>query len=306
MTGRSMTGRTVEVLDPGPLTTTQDLGRPGCMSLGVSPSGAADRTSLRLANRLVGNPESAACLEATFGGLRLRSHAHLAVAVTGATVSLRRNGTPVDLNSTVLLRPGDVLSLGTPTAGVRSYLGVRGGVEVPLTLGSGSTDQLSGLGPAPLAVGDILGIAPSTTPWPAADHAVVAAPSSGLLTVPISWGPRADWLDAAQREHLVATTWTVTPTSNRIGLRLDGTPLRLRQRGELLSEGLGRGALQVPPSGQPIVFLADHPVTGGYPVVAVVDSHAWDRAGQAVPGQQVRFVDRPRATAGRSRAAGGW
>lgn len=280
----------LEVLDPGPLTTTQDLGRPGYMSLGVSPSGAADRGSLRLANRLVGNPEGAAALETTFGGLSLRAHAHLTVAVTGAPVSLRRNGTPVDLNSTLLLHPGDVLAMGSPTTGVRSYLAVRGGLDVPRTLGSAATDQLSGLGPAPLAAGDTLAVEPVSTPWPAADHAAVPAPSRDCLELPVGWGPRADWLDATQRSRLLTTTWQVTPASNRIGLRLDGPPLRLRHATELLSEGLGRGAIQVPPSGHPIVFLADHPVTGGYPVVAVVDSRAWDVAAQAVPGQQIRFL----------------
>ncbi|WP_408896833.1 biotin-dependent carboxyltransferase family protein [Nocardioides sp. R1-1] len=284
-----MTGRALEVLDPGPLATTQDLGRPGLMSLGVPRSGAADRDSLRLANRLVGNPEGIVAVEATFGGLRVRAHGALTVALTGAAAPARRNDRRVAHNSVVRLADGDVLSLGAPEAGARTYLAVRGGLRTDLALGSGATDLLSGLGPPPLAAGAMLAVGTTPLDLPAIDLAPVPRTGGGTIELPVTWGPRADWLTPRSRADLLATSWTVTSASNRIGLRLAGPALEPAVERELPSEGLLEGAIQVPREGQPILFLADHPVTGGYPVVVVVDALAIPAAGQAVPGQQVRF-----------------
>jgi biotin-dependent carboxylase-like uncharacterized protein len=276
----------LEVLDPGPLTTVQDLGRPGLASYGVGPSGAADRSSARRANALVRNPPSAALLEVTLGGLRLVAREAAEVAVAGAPVTLAVDGVEVRTGSVVRLAAGSTLWLGRPAAGVRTYLAVRGGVDVPPVLGSRSTDLLSGLGPAPVRRGDVV---------PVGDLAPVdgAVPDvhvvEGDVVLPLLPGPRLELFAADTFARLLAAPYAVTPASNRVALRLDGAPLRRTAGGELASEGLVRGAVQVPPGGQPVLFLADHPVTGGYPVVAVVPDAASDLAAQARPGSRITF-----------------
>ena len=279
--------RALTVLAPGPLTTVQDDGRPGQAALGIGRSGAADRTSARLANRLVGNPLDAAVLEVTFGGLAVRAEADLLVVTTGARCAGAPHAAPT------VLRRGQELRLGSPAAGLRSYLAVRGGIAVPPVLGSRATDVLAGLGPAVLAAGDVLPVGEPVGAAPGVDVAPVAEPPAGEVAVTVLPGPRADWFGDAGWAALTGQAWTVTSASNRVGLRLDGTPLDRLRDGELPSEGMVRGALQVPPSGLPVLFLADHPVTGGYPVIGYVrdeprDSDV-DRCAQLQPGQQLRF-----------------
>ena len=278
---------TLTVLATGPLTTVQDLGRPGQAALGIGRSGVCDRTSAALANRLVGNPPEAAVLEVTFGGLAVRAEADLLVVTTGARCPGAPHGAPQQL------RRGQELRLGPPASGLRTYLAVRGGVDVPPVLGSRSTDVLAGLGPAVVAAGDVLPVGRPVDPAPGVDLAPVADPPAGGLTVTVLPGPRADWFGGAGWAALTGQPWTVTSDSNRVGLRLDGAPLQRLRSGELPSEGMVRGALQVPPSGLPVLFLADHPVTGGYPVIgyvadAVRDGDV-DRCAQLQPGQQLRF-----------------
>lgn len=275
--------RTLLVHDPGPLTTVQDLGRPGRASLGVGRSGACDRQAHRLANALVGNDECLATLEVTLGGLSLEAGADLLVATAGA----RCPGAPH--LAPFALAAGQRLTLGAPTAGLRTYLAVRGGVAVPPVLGSRATDLLSGLGPRPLAAGDRLPVGPPTGAWPAVDVAAVPEPSADTLTLPVLPGPRHDWLGEQGWAVLLGQTFTVSGDSNRIGVRLDGTPVP-RRAGELVSEGLLRGALQLPPAGLPVLFLADHPVTGGYPVVGYLPDRAVDACAQLRPGQGLRLV----------------
>jgi biotin-dependent carboxylase-like uncharacterized protein len=277
----------LEVVDPGPLTTVQDLGRPGLGSLGVGPSGAADRASARRANALVGNTAGAAVLELTLGGLHLVAHRDAEVAVAGATVTVTVDGAAVTTD-VVRLPDGSALRLGRPAVGVRTYLAVRGGVEVPAVLGSRSTDLLSGLGPAPLRRGDLVGLAGDLAPR----RDVVANAAAGIaadVDLPLLPGPRLDLFAAGSFARLLSAPYAVLPDSNRVALRLDGEQLHRSGGGELASEGLVRGALQVPPSGQPVLFLADHPVTGGYPVVAVVPDAATDLAAQARPGSRITF-----------------
>ena len=279
----------LEVLDPGPLTTVQDLGRPGYARFGVGASGAADRSSLRLANRLVGNPEGAAGLEVTFGGLVLRVTREAVVALTGAGAEPSVDGRAVGQHCSVRLRPGAVLRLGVPRSGVRTYLGVRGGIDVEPVLGSRSRDVLSGLGPPALTAGAWLPLGRPTQPLPGIDHAPVAGPPAGDLRLDILVGPRDGWFAPGAVEVLTDVLWTVGQHSNRVGMRLLGPALPHRGAGELPSEGVVRGALQVPAQGCPTLFLSDHPLTGGYPVIAVVvDAHV-DRAAQARPGQRLQF-----------------
>ena len=276
------------VLTPGPLTTVQDRGRTGRASVGVPRSGAADRPSAALANRLVGNDPSAAVLETTAGGLRVRAERTLLVAVTGAPGPLVVGGRAVPLNAPLTMHPGAELSLGHPPVGLRSYLAVRGGVDVPEVLGSRSTDTLSGLGPAPLRAGDLLRVGGLAADEPVVDVAAVRPPVARpvLHVLP---GPRRDCLETAAWAALGSAEWTVSPDSDRVGLRLMGPRLDRSRPDELPSEGLVPGALQVPPDGAPVLFLADHPVTGGYPVLAVVTTADLPAVAQLRPGDVVRF-----------------
>jgi biotin-dependent carboxylase-like uncharacterized protein len=278
----------IEIVRPGPLTTVQDLGRPGYAHLGVGRSGAADRDSLRLANRLVGNPESAAGLEITLGGFAARFAGRATVALTGAACPVRLSGRATYLYGPVEVGAGDELVLGAPARGIRTYLAVRGGLDVPPVFGSRSTDLLGGLGPEAVGPGTRLVVGTETAGFPTVDLAPVREPPAEL-TLPVLAGPRADWFAAGALDLLGSRPYQVTAASNRVGLRLAGPALRPAAERELPTEGLVEGALQVPPSGQPIIMLADHPVTGGYPVIAVLDESALGHAGQARPGDTLRF-----------------
>jgi biotin-dependent carboxylase-like uncharacterized protein len=275
----------------GPLTTVQDLGRPGLAHLGVATSGAADRRSLRLANAAVGNPEDAAALEVTLGPLVVRARGEVVVAVAGMAVDLDVDDRPVAGPGPFPVPDGSLLRLRRGRGGVRCYLAVRGGVLVPPALGSRSTDLLAGLGPDVLRAGTLLPVGdPGAVVGPASHPQPAAAVAQPLRVVP---GPRADWFAADVFGALTGTTWTVATDSNRVALRLGGPVLARRDGRELPSEGVARGAVQVPPSGRPVVFLADHPVTGGYPVLGVVVDEDTDRAAQLRPGEAVRFAVHP-------------
>ncbi|MFP5347467.1 MAG: biotin-dependent carboxyltransferase family protein [Actinomycetes bacterium] len=280
-----MRARALTVLATGPLTTVQDAGRFGQAALGIGRSGACDRRSYRLANRLVGNPEDAAVLEVTFGGLGVRAESDLMVATTGA-----RCAGPAPHNAPVVLRSGDELRLGPPATGLRTYVAVRGGFVVEPVLGSRSTDVLAGLGPPVLDVGTSLPVGEPTQDMPGVDVAPVPDPPDGLVVVRVLPGPRRNWFGDEMWHRLTGQEYGVSTDSNRVGVRLEGEPLERSHEGELPSEGMVRGALQVPPSGVPVLFLADHPVTGGYPVIGYVVDEDVDRCGQLRPGQTLRFA----------------
>lgn len=271
----------IDIIDTGPLVTVQDLGRSGYASSGVPRSGAFDRGALRLANALVGNAPGAAALEVTLGGLSLRLVHAATVAVTGAPVP------GLDWGVAVSLPAGAQLRLATPRHGLRSYLAVRGGIDVPAELGSRSTDTLSGIGPRPLQAGDRLAVGSAIT---AAVQGTDASPMPVPHALDIVAGPRTDWFAADAMRILTSTAWTVGPDSNRVGLRLDGPALTRSRTDELPSEPTLPGAIQVPPDGRPIVFGPDAPVTGGYPVIAVLRRAALDHAAQLRPGDAVRFT----------------
>ncbi|MFE1594631.1 biotin-dependent carboxyltransferase family protein [Nocardia sp. NPDC058705] len=274
----------------GPLATVQDLGRQGWFDSGVGQAGAADRGSLRLANRLVGNPENFAAIEVLLGGLALRADGHLTVAVTGAPAPATVDGTPVGHASVLELDEGQVLRLGLASTGLRSYVAVRGGIDVAKVLGSRSRDTLSGIGPDPLEVGMQIPVGPPPRALPTVEFAPVPLPPE-VLTVRACPGPRADWF--TDPDQLFRGSWVVSSDTDRVGARLDradGPPLVRSIPRELPSEGVALGSVQVPPSGQPVVFLADHPITGGYPVIAVVLDADVDRVAQARPGDRLKFV----------------
>ncbi|MGP2441732.1 biotin-dependent carboxyltransferase family protein [Streptomyces sp. JW3] len=277
------------VVRAGALTTVQDTGRPGHAHLGVPRSGALDAPAMRLANRLLGNDPAAAVLETTVTGCALRPDRAVTVVVGGAPCPVTVAGRPAAWGAPVRVPAGAVLDVGAVTAGVRSYLAVAGGVAVGPVLGSRATDLLSGLGPAPLRDGDVLPAgtpappapAPATAPWP--------APPAELI-LPVRPGPRADWFTPAALRAFTSAAYRVSPHSNRIGLRTEGPALEWASTGELPSEGMVLGAVQIPPDGRPVLFLHDHPTTGGYPVIAVVPEPALAAAAQAAVGTPVRFV----------------
>ncbi|KRE37040.1 allophanate hydrolase [Janibacter sp. Soil728] len=284
------TFRALEIVATGPQSTVQDLGREGLAGLGVGRSGAADLGSLRLANRLLGNREGAAALEVTFGGLEVRARGGMWVTVTGAMTPATIDGRPVGHAAVTWLPDGASLRLGPATAGLRSYLAVRGGIDVAPVLQSRSTDTMAVLGPAVPAPGDLLPIGPTPGAPPLVDVAPVATPTTGEVRLRVAPGPRTDWFVPAALDALTGGTYEVTAESNRVGMRLSGPVLARARDDELKSEGMVPGALQVPPTGQPTLFLADHPVTGGYPVIGVVLSDDVGLAAQAQPGQRLRFV----------------
>jgi biotin-dependent carboxylase-like uncharacterized protein len=280
----------ITVAAVGPLATIQDAGRRGWFHSGVGPAGAADRASFRLANRLVGNPEDHAVIEALLGGLVLRADQHLTVAVTGAPAPATVDNIPVGHASVLELDVGQTLRLGLAVRGLRSYIAVRGGIDVPPVLGSRSRDTMSGIGPEPLRAGDRLPVGPAPQAFPIVDVAPVAHPVADIVTIRAMLGPRDDWFTDATA--LFEGDWEVSTDIDRIGVRLNrraGPPLTRTLRDELPTEGMALGSIQIPPSGQPVVFLADHPITGGYPVVAVVLDADIDAVAQVRPGQMIKF-----------------
>lgn len=280
--------RILTVLATGPLALVQDLGRPGLGGQGVGRSGAADRASHGLANRLVGNHEDAATIEIVFGGLSVRAEHDVTVAITGAPAPATLDDSPVGHNAVLRVPAGSVLTLAMPSTGLRSYLAVRGGIAVEPVLGSRSTDVLSGLGPPVVTAGTELPIGDRSLNLPALDQAPVWSPPDGTVVLRARRGPRADRVV----DDPFGLPWTVSSRSDRIGIRLEGQALTFAAGlRDLPSEGVVRGALQIPPSGEPVLFLVDHPVTGGYPVVAVVTSADVDLAAQARPGQSIAFKE---------------
>ncbi len=287
---------TLEILRTGPLALVEDLGRTGMAHLGVSRSGAADRRSHTLANRLVANPDDRATVEVTFGGLAARVHGgDLDIAVTGADTDPAVNGKPFGTNSIHHVRAGEVISLGSPYAGMRSYLAVRGGIDVDPVLGSRSYDVMSTIGPRPLRAGDLLSVGTHTDAYPELDQAPVASIAGQLVDLRVIPGPRDDWF--VDPDALVHNVWVASDRSDRVGMRLTGTPMRYRDPDRRLpSEGATRGAIQVPPNGLPVILGPDHPVTGGYPVAGVLVEADIDKVAQIRPGQAVRLHwARPRA-----------
>lgn len=291
-----MSERRIRIIDPGALSTIQDLGRPGYAHLGVPRSGALDAAALRLGNRLVGNPESAAGLETTMTGVRFVAEVALRFAVTGAACVVAVNGREQPWGAAVSVPEKAEVVLGPATIGLRSYLCIAGGLTVPAVLGSCSTDLLSGLGPPPLRAGDRLALG---EPGSSAPVVEIARPVPGH-EVRVDLGPRTDWFAPESVAALDGAHYVVAAASNRIGLRLAGPALLRSRSEELPSEPMVLGAVQVPPNGQPVIFLADHPTTGGYPVIGVVRPDDLVSCAQARPGDQLtlRVLGTPRVAPG--------
>lgn len=284
--------RELRVVAPGPRASVQDLGRPGHAHLGVSRSGAADRGAHALAARLLGNDPATAAVECTLGGLVVEVTSATWCVVTGPPVEVRVEDRAVGSHAPFLAPAGSRVSIGAPATGMRSYLAVRGGLDIPRVLGSRSSDAFGGIGPGPLEPGDVLPIGSETAgDLPGVDIAPAGAVLD-LVDLEIDPGPRRDWIDDDAWARLRSTAWVAGADSDRVGVRLDGEPLDRIRTGELPSEGLVPGAIQLPPSGRPVAFLADVPTTGGYPVVAVLRPESLDRLAQVRPGTRVRLRHR--------------
>lgn len=279
----------LEIVRTGPLALVQDLGRPGLAHIGVTRSGAADRPAHLLANRLVANPAGYATVEVTLGGFAARVlGGSVDITVTGADAQAKVDRVPFGANSIRRVHAGQVISLSAPASGMRTYLAVRGGIAVTPVLGSRSYDTMSRLGPPPLRPGDVLPVGEPTADFPEVELAPVAAVGAGPVELRVVRGPRDDWF--SDPDALVRSDWVTSDRSDRVGVRLTGPALAaLQPQRQLPSEGTTRGAVQVPPNGQPVILGPDHPVTGGYPVIGVLIDRDTDQLAQLRPGQPVRL-----------------
>jgi antagonist of KipI len=278
----------IEVVSPGAFSTIQDLGRFGLAHLGISPAGAADALSLRIANRLVGNEDNAAGIEMTLTGATLRFRTTCTIALTGAGIGSNSVPTfePVEMSA------GSKLECGHLPDGARSYLAVAGGIQVPRLLGSSATLFAAGFGGLQgrsLQRGDILEIGNGVGSGSAVDPQRLRALAQPRTTIRISKGPHFDRFGADALAQFCAAAYRVTTQSNRMGLRLQGPAVRLSWTDELLTEGMSLGAIQILPSGQPIVLFVDQQTTGGYPLLANIISADLHSIGQLRPGDDVRF-----------------
>lgn len=287
----------------GPQALIQDVGRPAVGSLGVGQAGAADVWGLAEANNAVGNHAGAAAVEFLLGNAKFTAQDDVTLALGGAVgpAQIMQDGKPVGeapVGEAFELAAGATLQIGFTTEGMRGYLAVKGGFAAEEVLGSRSTDTMSGLGPKPLAAGDVLCVlAPDDGGAEDPTDDVIEPveyPIAGEVTVlRYSPGPRDDWFGPEGLEHFEEAVWEVSTESNRVGARLKpaegAEPLKRIRSGELATEGMVPGALQVPPNGEPVLFLADHPVTGGYPVIGVVLEADIRLAAQLPPGALVQF-----------------
>ncbi len=284
---------TITVLSPGLITTVQDLGRPGLAAVGVSASGAFDRSALKLANRLVGNYENTAGLETLGSGLRIVSDTPQLMAITGATGDIFGATGHGGHNSPFVLPAQTPLEIGPRACGLRTYLSFRGGLAVEPILGSRSWDSLGRIGPEPLTAGSLLPVGIAAPEEPRIDIAPVPSPPSGAVTLTVDPGPRHHWFTSQSWEILASGKLSISPESDRVGLRLMGGQITRSQaylERSLASEGLVRGAIEVPPDGLPIILGVDHPTTGGYPVIAVIAAEEYHQCAQLTPGQPVRLM----------------
>jgi KipI family sensor histidine kinase inhibitor len=282
----------LEVLAPGLLTTVQDLGRPGYGSIGVAPGGAADRGALVRGNRLLGNPDGAAALECTINGPRVRLLRPGRIVIAGADLGARLNGLFLPVGAVRVVKPGDELAFdGRRRPGARAYLCLAGGIDVPVRLGSRATDLVGGFGGyqgRPLRRGDRLAVGRDAEAG-AVHEPDPASPVRGPIR--IVRGPQADRFDVYAWNTLLDREFTVSPQSNRQGLRLEGPALAPVGGADIISQGVITGAIQITGEGQPIVMLPARATTGGYPQVATVVAADLDRLGQLAPGARVRFTE---------------
>jgi antagonist of KipI len=285
---------TIRVVKPGFFTTVQDCGRWGYAHLGISPAGAADALSLRIANLLVGNDENAPALEMTLVGATLEFEESAIVAISGASCECKSGPNAVPLNHAINVAAGEVLQCGSATNGARIYLAVQGGFDVPLVMGSTSTDmrgRFGGFEGRRLQRGDVLRVRKNSNSRVRHVHVgiVDAAPPAGPMRV--TRGAQHDWFSRETYSKFLSSSYVVTEQSDRAGLRLQGEAVSPSEKSQLLTDGIPLGAIQVPQDGQPIILFVDQQTTGGYPKIANVIAADMHRVGQLRPRDQVWFVE---------------
>lgn len=283
----------ITIVRAGVLTSVQDGGRVGHAGAGIGRAGAMDTEALELANALVGNAADAPALEITLVGPRLRFSRAASIAVCGADVDLRIDGVVQPAWRRLRVEAGSLVDASRLRHGARAVLAITGGIDVPRVLGSASSDLNAGLGPAALRDGDTLALGDTADPPPGAEWGLDPAPwfdADPRMPIALVPGAHADALDARSREALFGEAFRIGNDSNRVGYRLEGVPLRLATPIELVSGPVTRGTLQLPPGGTPIVLMAEHPVTGGYPRIGQVAAVDAGRLAQRRPGDGVRFV----------------
>jgi antagonist of KipI len=286
----------IEVRTPGLLTTVQDLGREGFGPMGVSPSGAADAVALRIGNRLVGNAERTSGLEMTLIGGTFAFPERTVVALAGSDFGATLDDERVEMWSSAEVRPGQTLRMGPTRSGARCYLCVRGGIDVKLFLGSSSTHLLSGLGGfegRALRKGDVLKMGTSGGTFRTFRKRSVPATAVAQLAprkiLRVTAGPQSDWFSEEAQKTFYAGTYRVTEESNRMGLRLEGAAITSAAAGEMISEGVPLGAVQITAGGLPIILFVEQQTTGGYPKIANVISTDLSSLGQLRPRDEIRF-----------------
>jgi antagonist of KipI len=282
----------IRVEMPGMMTTVQDLGREGFGSIGVSASGAADPVALRIGNRLLGNAEGAAALEFTLVGGAFRFDIDTWVAITGSNFGATLDAVPVENWTVLRVCRGQVLRMQSTRSGARCYLCVSGGIDVPLVLGSASTHLLSALGGfngRALRKGDVLRLGPRRPPPARHLNSRIAENLAPRRRMRVTEGLQGEWFTEASRRAFFETSYRVTETSNRMGLRLDGAKIDFRLQQEMITAGVPVGAIQVPSGGQPVIVFVEQQTTGGYPMIASVIAADLASVGQLRPRDVIEF-----------------
>lgn len=280
------------ILSPGPLTTVQDSGRFGALGKGFSPGGAMDMDAMTVANLLVGNAPGVGVLEMTMLGITARFDCETVIALTGADMSTRLNDEPIARYASVAVHPGDVLTMGAASRGMRAYLAVTGGFDLPLVMGSVSTNlkcALGGFQGRKLKTGDELPLNQSGAPFLPRQ---VSPPEDypDCISLRVLLGPQDDAFTQKGIDTFFGCEYTVTDKADRMGIRLSGEIIESKNGVDILSDGIAAGSVQIPASGTPIIMMADRQTTGGYAKIATVISADLSRAAQARPGTRIRFV----------------
>lgn len=280
------------ILSPGPLTTVQDSGRFGALGKGFSPGGAMDMDAMTVANLLVGNAPGVGVLEMTMLGITARFDCESAIALTGADMSTRLNDRPIARYASVAVHPGDVLTMGAASRGMRAYLAVTGGFDLPLVMGSVSTNlkcALGGFQGRKLKTGDELPLNQSGAPFLPRQ---VSPPEDypDCISLRVLLGPQDDAFTQKGIDTFLGCEYTVTDKADRMGIRLSGEIIESKNGVDILSDGIAAGSVQIPASGTPIIMMADRQTTGGYAKIATVISADLSRAAQARPGTRIRFA----------------
>jgi antagonist of KipI len=288
-----MTTGALEIAKPGLLTSVQDLGRHGQQASGVPVAGPMDAFSHRLANQLVGNEPDAATLEVTLIGPEVVVEAHTTLAIVGALFDATCDGRPVPMGASFTVQPGQRLKFGRLIQGARAYLAVAGGILTAPVLGSRATHLVSGMGGLhgrALQSGDRLPVVAQAASRPLRKAVGLTLPTAGRARLRVVPGPQDDWFQPEALQLMAGVSFRISPRSNRMGYRLEGPPLGRAREGELISEPVGIGAIQVPSAGEPILLMADRQTAGGYPKIGHVITADLPLAGQLAPGDFIEFI----------------